>query len=97
MVENQQGGGAEPRDESDDGGVLTLVCLTCGKEYFYQSDPPPAHPVCEKCGNKVFRSFDSPEADEVNQDFRDTTERDLSTDQPAADTRPGDLMDLDRG
>jgi hypothetical protein len=78
------------------GGVLTLVCLTCGKEYFYESDPPPRNPKCEKCGGTVFRPFDSPDADEAADDFRDSTGRDHATDQPASDTLPGDVLDLDR-
>ena len=38
-------------------GVLTQVCLECGKEYYYDRTEPPAEQVCERCGNKVFRSF----------------------------------------
>lgn len=98
MAENEQGRDAERDDAGAEmtGGVLTLVCLTCGKEYFYADDPPPERPKCEKCGSTVFRPFDSPEADEAVEDFDDTTAREHSTDQPATDTRPGDVMDLDR-
>jgi predicted nucleic acid-binding Zn-ribbon protein len=95
--EQQQQPDADDGGEESAGGVLTLVCLTCGKEYYFDSVPPSARQKCEKCGGSVFRSFHSPESDEASDDFRETTERDLSTDQPATDTRPGDLMDLDRG
>lgn len=33
-------------------------------------------------------------AGEVEAEFRDTTERDLDTDDPEGDTTPGDLHDL---
>ncbi|HEV2130836.1 MAG TPA: hypothetical protein VGR27_07030 [Longimicrobiaceae bacterium] len=75
-------------------GVLTLVCFTCGKEYFYADQNPPEELTCEKCGNTVFRSFFSPIGDEVADDFRDSTERDLTPDSTAEDTSAGDIIDL---
>ena len=32
----------------DDGGVLTLVCLKCGQEYYYDDGTPPPGMTCEK-------------------------------------------------
>jgi len=88
-----QGGTVEPRAE----GVLTLVCFKCGKEYHFSDGSPPEDLTCEKCGGTVFRSFFSPEpGDEAAEDFRDSTERDLDTDDPATDTMPGDVLDLNR-
>jgi predicted nucleic-acid-binding Zn-ribbon protein len=78
-------------------GVLTLVCLKCGKEYFFTDQTPPGGMTCEKCGSSVFREFFSAEGDEATEDFRDETERDLRTDDPEGDTLPGDLIDLNRG
>lgn len=76
-------------------GVLTQVCLECGKEYYYDRTEPPAEQVCERCGNKVFRSFfDVTRKDDINDDFEDMTSRDLRTDDPATDLTPGDLYDL---
>ena len=76
-------------------GVLTQVCIECGNEYFYDQGQPPADQVCERCGNKVFRSFFSvTDGDEVEADFRETTDRDTATDDPATDVLPGDLTDL---
>jgi len=76
-------------------GVLTQVCIECGKEYYYARVEPPAEQVCERCGNRVFRSFfDVTRKDEINEDFEETTGRDLKTDDPATDVAPGDLFDL---
>ena len=81
----------------EDEGVLTMVCLTCGTEYYFGSESPPDDLVCEKCGNMVFRSFYSPETeDEVVIDFMDETERDLHPDDPEGDALPGDILDLNQ-
>ncbi len=88
----------ESRDEAAAAeGVLTLVCLKCGKEYFFSDSAPPAGMSCEKCGSSVFRDFFTSEGDEVSEDFHDSTERDLDSDDPEGDTLPGDLIDLNRG
>jgi hypothetical protein len=77
-------------------GVLTQVCLKCGKEYVFDTSPPPPDMTCEKCGNQVFRSFfDVTGRDEVEQDFQDSTARDLATDDPATDVTEVDVRDLD--
>jgi len=79
------------RDEN----VLTQVCVSCGKEYFYESDAPPRDQTCERCGGQVFRSFYAvTDGDEVEQDFQDMTARDTATDDPGTDITPGDLHDL---
>ena len=83
--------------EGDDTGVLTMVCLKCGTEYYFEGESPRGQVHCEKCGSDVFRSFYSPaEDDEVAQDFRDSTERDLDPDDAEGDTLPGDVLDLNR-
>ncbi|MBX6365561.1 MAG: hypothetical protein IRZ00_16960 [Gemmatimonadetes bacterium] len=77
-------------------GVLTQVCMRCGKEYVFDTAEPPADLTCEKCGNQVFRSFfDVTGPDEVEEDFRVATERDLATDDPATDVTAVDVRDLD--
>lgn len=83
--------GREPVQE-----VLTLICEVCGKDYFFEDEPPPPDFRCEKCGSTVFRSFDSSVGDEAADDFRDSTERDLDPDDPEGDVAPGDIMDLNR-
>src|SRR5690606_17268122 len=47
-----RGGEAEGGDE----GVLTRVCVTCGKEYFFADAEPPEGMSCERCGSTIFRS-----------------------------------------
>jgi DNA-directed RNA polymerase subunit RPC12/RpoP len=78
----------------DADGVLVQVCLTCGKEYTF-TEAPPADLACDKCGSTVFRSFLSrPRADEVEEDYREATERDTLTTDPGTDIAQGDLHDL---
>ena len=84
-------GAAEDRDE----GVLTLVCLTCGKEYFFADSEPPEGMSCERCGSTVFRNFFSPtDGDDAAQDFQDSTARNLDPDDAEGETLPGDVIDL---
>ena len=81
------------RDRTD--GVLTQVCMQCGKEYFHDKAEPPRDQVCERCGNRVFRSFyDVTGENEIERDFQDSTARDVATDDPGTDVLPGDLADL---
>lgn len=89
MAENQQNQG-EPAD------LLTMVCVKCGKEYFFENQDPPEGLTCEKCGGTVFRSFDTVSGDEAAEDFAETTERDLGTDDSGTETMPGDVLDLNR-
>jgi hypothetical protein len=89
---------AEDRQTGDEaGGVLTLVCLKCGTEYYFSEGAPPRGMTCEKCGNGVFRDFFSPaEGSEASDDFDETTSRDLDPDDAEGDTLPGDVLDLNR-
>jgi DNA-directed RNA polymerase subunit RPC12/RpoP len=81
--------------EENTGGLLVQVCLECGKEYMFEDEGPPDDLTCSKCGNTVFRSFFANRVeDEVQRDFRDATERDTLTDDPATDVTRGDLQDL---
>jgi DNA-directed RNA polymerase subunit RPC12/RpoP len=83
--------------EGTEGGdrILIQVCLECGKEYMFENTAPPENLSCDRCGGKVFRSFDAAtKDDEVRADFREATERDTATDDPATDVTRGDLQDL---
>lgn len=76
-------------------GVLTQVCMRCGKEFMFDTGEPPAEMTCTKCGNRVFRSFFSPiPEDDVAADFRDSTERDLAPNDAEGDATRGDILDL---
>lgn len=87
--DNPAGDAGEPTGE-----VLTLVCETCGKDYFFEDAQPEPGMACEKCGGTVFRSFHDNVGDEAADDFRDSTERDLDPDDAEGDVMPGDVMDL---
>lgn len=77
------------------GGVLVQVCLKCGKEYTFEDEAPPSDLACQKCGGDVFRSFyAATRSDEALDDFREATERDTLTTDPATDVTRGDLHDL---
>lgn len=91
---------ANPAGDPPRGGgeteVLTLVCENCGKDYFFEDEPPEPGMRCEKCGGTVFRSFHETVGSEAADDFRDSTERDLDPDDPEGDVMPGDIIDLNR-
>jgi predicted nucleic acid-binding Zn-ribbon protein len=84
----------EHEERSGEDNVLVQVCLECGKEYTFVDEAPPDGLTCEKCGNSVFRAFYDGGEDDAARDFRETTERDAGTDDPATDVTRGDLRDL---
>ncbi|HEX6063303.1 MAG TPA: hypothetical protein VFZ04_03735 [Longimicrobiales bacterium] len=89
----QQSAAPPPSRMAD--GVLVQVCVECGKQYFYDVAEPPADQQCERCGNTVFRSFfDTTEPDEAVADFHETTDRDVTPEDPATDVTRSDLYDL---
>ncbi len=99
MTRHTTGDDAEDRARADQGPpaaeVQVMVCVECGAEYPFDRQPP-EDLVCERCGNSIFRTFrgGSPRPDEAEQDFEDSTGRDLATDAGASDVQPGDLHDL---
>lgn len=95
MDEKAEGAG-RATSAAEEEGVLTLVCVKCGTEYYFDDHDPPETMTCEKCGNKVFRSFYSSEDNEAVNDFEETIHRDLDPDDAEGDTLPGDVLDLNR-
>lgn len=77
------------------GEVVVMVCVECGEEYTFEGEVPEAL-TCDRCGNEVFRTFigQTSRGDEAEEDFHESTDRDLATDAGASDVRPGDLYDL---
>ena len=76
-------------------GVLVQICISCGKECTFDKTPPPENLTCPKCGNQVFRSFFAARGyDEVDADFRASTERDLEPNEPESDVTKSDILDL---
>jgi hypothetical protein len=76
-------------------GLITLVCITCGNEKFYDQQVPDSV-KCDKCGGSVFRSFATPtEPDEASIAALDEQARSISYGDSSPDTTMGDLRDLD--
>ena len=75
-------------------GLVTLVCLTCGKERFFSQDVP-ASVTCEQCGGTVFRTFATPtEPDEAAIDALEAQARSMAYGDSSPDTTIGDVRDL---
>ena len=76
-------------------GVITLVCLTCGNENFYDHSVP-SSVKCDKCGGTVFRQFATPtEPDEAAIAQLEEQARSIALDDVSPDTTAGDVRDLD--
>ena len=83
-------------DNTGPRGVITLVCLTCGKERFYEQVAPPARVTCEQCGSSVFRTFATPtEPDEATIAQLEEQARSISYGDPSPETGPEEVRDLD--
>jgi hypothetical protein len=83
-------------DNSGPYGVLTLVCLTCGKEKFYEQAAPPPDVTCDQCGSTVFRQFATPtEPDEATIAQLEEQTRSIAYGDPSPDTLD-DARDLDQ-
>jgi DNA-directed RNA polymerase subunit RPC12/RpoP len=76
-------------------GLVTLVCLTCGKEHFYDREVP--HSVkCAQCSGTVFRQFATPtEPDEAAVAQLEEQARSIAYDDVSPDATQGDARDLD--
>ena len=76
-------------------GVVTLVCLTCGKEKFFTQEVPAAL-TCEQCSGTVYRSFATPtEPDEAAIDALEAQARSIAYGDSSPDTTRDDVRDLD--
>ena len=76
-------------------GIITLVCITCGNEKFYDQVVPNAV-ICEKCGGTVFRNFATPtEPDDASIAQLEEQARSMSYGDSSPDTTASDLRDLD--
>jgi hypothetical protein len=83
------------QEEDRTGGVLVQVCLECGRQYYFDDEEPSGTLTCDRCGNGVFRSFFAESRpSEASVDFAETTERDVTPEDPATDITRGDLQDL---
>ena len=83
-------------DNTGPRGVVTLVCLTCGKERFYEQTAPPPHVTCEQCGGSVFRQFATPtEPDEAAIVTLEEQARSIAYGDASPDTSVDDVRDLE--
>lgn len=77
-------------------GIVTLVCLTCGKEKFYTQEVPAAV-TCEQCSGTVFRTFATPtEPDDAAIDAAEAQARSMAYGDSSPETTLDDVRDLDR-
>jgi hypothetical protein len=75
-------------------GLLTLVCIACGRERHFEHPPPPGL-VCDRCGGTVFRPYTTPvRPDEATMSQLEETSREISLGEGSPDTSPGDVRDL---
>ena len=82
-------------NDSGPKGLITLVCITCGNEKFYDHSVPNAV-VCDKCGGTVFRNFATPtEPDDASIAQLEEQARSIAYGDSSPDTTAGDLRDLD--
>ena len=76
-------------------GVVTLICLTCGKEKFFSQEVPAAV-SCEQCGSTVFRTFETPtEPDDAAIDALEARARSMAWGDASPETTADDVRDLD--
>ena len=76
-------------------GIVTMVCLTCGNERFFD-DAAPSSLKCDKCGSTVFRTFATPtEPDEASLSQLEDQARSISYGDATPGTLPDDVRDLD--
>ncbi|MEP6989843.1 MAG: hypothetical protein ABJA80_02855 [bacterium] len=75
--------------------MVTLVCLTCGKEKYFTQDVPAAV-TCDQCAGTVFRTFATPtEPDDAAIDALEAQARSMAYGDSSPDTTPTDVRDLD--
>jgi hypothetical protein len=84
-------------ERNESSGLVTLVCITCGREQFHTRSVPQST-VCDKCGSTVFRTFATPtEPDDATIASLEEQARSISYGDPSPDSTRGDVRDLDLG
>ena len=82
-------------DDTGPVGIVTLICLTCGNEKYYDTAVPDSV-KCDKCGGTVFRSFATPtEPDDASIAQLEEQARSISYGDSSPDTTQSDVRDLD--
>lgn len=84
-------------DNKETSGIVTLVCITCGREQFHAHSVPQST-VCDRCGGTVFRTFATPtEPDDATIASLEGQARSVSYGDPSPDSTRGDVRDIDLG
>ena len=82
-------------DKKESSGVVTLICIACGREQFHERSVPQST-TCDRCGGTVFRTFDTPtEPDEAAIASLEEQARSIAYGDSSPDTMPGEVRDLD--
>jgi DNA-directed RNA polymerase subunit RPC12/RpoP len=78
-------------------GLVTMVCITCGAEQFFDTAVPSSI-TCEKCGSTVFRQFATPtEPDEATISQLEEQARSISYGDSSPQTSPDEVRELGNG
>ena len=81
-------------EEDSAGTVLTMVCVTCGAEQFFDREVP-REMTCSKCQGRVFRQFSTPtEPDEATIDRLEAEARSIQYGDSSPQTTPDEVRDL---
>jgi hypothetical protein len=83
------------QESAGPGGIVTMVCITCGAEQSFDRRVP-SRITCVKCQGTVFREFDTPTVpDEATLDQLELQARSRSFGDPSPGTSPDEIVDLD--
>ncbi len=75
-------------------GLVTMVCITCGAEQFFDQSVPSSI-KCTKCGSSVFRQFATPtQPDEATIAQLEEQARSMSYGDASPDSTADDVRDL---
>ncbi len=82
-------------DANGEAGVVTLVCLTCGKEQYFTQDVP-ASVSCSQCAGSMFRTYETPtQPDDAAIDALEAQARSMAYGDSSPETTRDDVRDLD--
>jgi DNA-directed RNA polymerase subunit RPC12/RpoP len=75
-------------------GLVTMVCITCGAEQFFDTAVPSSI-TCQKCGSTVFRQFATPtEPDEATISQLEEQARSIQYGDSSPQTSPDEVREL---
>ncbi len=75
-------------------GLVTMVCITCGAEQFFDQSVPSSI-KCQRCGSTVFRQFATPtEPDEATISQLEDQARSIEYGDSSPQTSPDEVRDL---